>query len=119
MSDFSSADATQRAQRFAKLLQEFRQNIHQPLTTTTGEALPPLAKRRLAQLLGVSPTLINKYERAEIDPFDIRWGLINRVAELTGLSLEELKAVLSGQKPSVNWERPLQAVSTNRQRRSA
>ena len=82
-------------------------------------SLPPLSKCQLSLLLGVSPTLINKYENAEIDPFDIRWGRINRIAELTGLSLEELQSVLTGQKQSVNWEQSLRVVPTDRRQRSA
>ncbi|WP_126146670.1 helix-turn-helix domain-containing protein [Synechococcus elongatus] len=100
MSKLFAATAAERASRLATLLQEFRFQVHKPLFESAGLAAPPLSKRQLSQLLGVSPTLIVKYENAEIDPLDIRWGLMNRIAEVLGLSLDELNGVFSGQQDS-------------------
>lgn len=88
----------QRAIRLSNLLREIRANL-------VGRALPAraeilvhesLSKRKLSRLLGVSATLINKYEGSEIDPWDIRWSLMRRISRLANLSLEQLDAVLSG-----------------------
>lgn len=94
MSSKFSPAAAQRAQRLAQLLKTLRQQVTEPVASQTGYSLPPLPKRKLAMLLDVSPTLITKYERAEIDPLDISWSIANRLAEVLGLSLEELKAIL-------------------------
>lgn len=67
------AEAAQRALRLAHLLQQLRAAAYQQATEITGLSIGSLSKRKLSQLLGVSPTLINKYENAEIDPWDIRW----------------------------------------------
>lgn len=89
----------QRALRLSNLLREIRANL-------VGRALPAraevlvhesLSKRKLSRLLGVSATLINKYEGSEIDPWDIRWSLMRRISRLANLSLEQLDAVLSGE----------------------
>lgn len=89
----------QRALRLASLLQEIRSNL-------VGRALPAraevlvhesLSKRKLSRLLGVSATLINKYEGSEIDLWDIRWSLMRRISRLANLSLEQLDDVLSGE----------------------
>lgn len=91
-------DSQQRALRLARLVQQIRANL-------AGRALRPfadmpapenLSKRKLSRLLGVSPTLINKYESGEIDPWEIRWGLMRRLARLADLSLEQLDAHLNG-----------------------
>ncbi|QFZ91850.2 helix-turn-helix transcriptional regulator [Synechococcus elongatus] len=119
MSDLFSTTAEQRATQFAALLQEFRDQFHQPLFDSVGVAAPPLSKRQLALLLGVSPTLIVKYENAEIDPFDIRWGVMNRISVVLGLSLDELNAVLAGQQdPSALLRSQQPNLSKKRGRRS-
>lgn len=105
-------DSQQRALRLARLVQQIRANL-------AGRALRPfadmpapenLSKRKLSRLLGVSPTLINKYESGEIDPWEIRWGLMRRLAHLADLSLEQLDAHLNGddsELPTETAQRPV------------
>lgn len=113
MSNQFSSDAAQRALRLAQLLRTFRQQVTQPMASRTGLSLPPLSKRKLAMLLDVSPTLIAKYENAEIDPLDISWGLVNRLAAVLGVSLEELQARLTAP------QQTLTVLPKNHQQRSA
>ncbi|QFZ92503.2 XRE family transcriptional regulator [Synechococcus elongatus] len=100
----------QRALRLSSLLQEIRANL-------VGRALPAraevlvhesLSKRKLSRLLGVSATLINKYEGSEIDPWDIRWSLMRRISRLANLSLEQLDAVLSGEATADGLGQPIE-----------
>lgn len=91
------AEAAQRALRLAHLLQQLRAAAYQQATEITGLSIGSLSKRKLSQLLGVSPTLINKYENAEIDPWDIRWSLIRQIAQLCGLSLDDFDKALVGE----------------------
>lgn len=92
-------DSQQRALRLARLVQQIRANLAGRSLRPFADMLPApenLSKRKLSRLLGVSPTLINKYESGEIDPWEIRWGLMRRLARLAELSLEQLDATLSG-----------------------
>lgn len=91
------AEAAQRALRLARLLQQLRASAYQKATDITGLDIGSLSKRKLSQLLGVSATLINKYENAEIDPWDIRWSLIRQLSQLSSLSLDELDQELTGE----------------------
>lgn len=119
MSKLFAATAAERANRLAALLQAFRRQVHKPLFESAGVPVPPLSKRQLSLLLGVSPTLIVKYENAEIDPLDIRWGLMNRIAEVLGLSLDELNAVLTGEQDAAALlQRSLPVLQKKRSRRS-
>lgn len=92
-------DSQQRALRLARLVQQIRANLAGRSLRPFADMLPApenLSKRKLSRLLGVSPTLINKYESGEIDPWEIRWGLMRRLARLAELSLEQLDATLNG-----------------------
>ena len=90
-----SPEATQRAIRLGKLLKEFREQFYRPLFVAAGAPVEALSKRQLSRLLGVSPTLINKYENGEIDPWEIRLGLIRQIATVTGLDIAELDEYFS------------------------
>lgn len=104
------AEAAQRALRLAHLLQQLRAAAYQQATEITGLSIGSLSKRKLSQLLGVSPTLINKYENAEIDPWDIRWSLIRQIAHLCGLSLDDFDQALVGEENLSDATQPSELI---------
>ncbi|WP_126146868.1 helix-turn-helix domain-containing protein [Synechococcus elongatus] len=91
-------EAKARAERFAKLLKDVRQDFLQRsfADRINPDGVQPLSKRKLSQFLGVSATLVNKYENAEIDPWDIRWSVLNKVAKIANISLQDLDGVIEG-----------------------
>lgn len=103
-------EAAQRALRLAHLLQQLRAAAYQQATEITGLSIGSLSKRKLSQLLGVSPTLINKYENAEIDPWDIRWSLIRQIAHLCGLSLDDFDKALVGEESASDATQPAELL---------
>jgi transcriptional regulator with XRE-family HTH domain len=49
-----------------------------------------ISKRQLALVLNLSPTIVNRYAASQIDPFEVRFGVINRLSELLGATLNDL-----------------------------
>lgn len=92
-------ESKQRAERFALLIKTFRHQAVHPVFQSAGIPAPSLSKRKLAQVLGVSATLIHKYEQAEIDPWDVRFGLVVQISQLLGLDLAELRDYLGSGQP--------------------
>jgi hypothetical protein len=52
--------------------------------------LDHLSKRQLALILNLSPTIVNRYAADQIDPYEVRFGVISRLSELLGSSLSDL-----------------------------
>ena len=67
-----------RADRFVQLL----------ITTRTilGGARPA-SRRSLALQLALSPTMLNRYEAGDVDPAEVRFGVIANLAQVLGVSL--------------------------------
>lgn len=52
--------------------------------------LDRLSKRQLALTLNLSPTIVNRYAADQIDPYEVRFGVISQLSELLGSSLSDL-----------------------------
>lgn len=94
-----------RASRFARLLQIIRfYNVLSPRATTqSGAAKPdldivnpaPLSQRQLARVLGVSSTMVHRYESGSIDPFEVGFGVLVRLAVFASIEIDDLRSYFS------------------------
>jgi transcriptional regulator with XRE-family HTH domain len=94
-----------RSSRFARLLQVIRfYAALSPQTSTEAElAKPefnianssPLSQRQLAKVLGVSSTMVHRYESGLIDPFEVGFGVLVRLALFTNIKIDNLSYYFS------------------------
>ena len=74
-----------RARRFVQLLLAIR--------TRMGGARP-ISRRSLALQLDLSVTMMSRYESGCIDPAEVRYGVISKLAQVMGVSLSAVQLYL-------------------------
>jgi transcriptional regulator with XRE-family HTH domain len=89
-----------RASRFARLLQIIRfYAVLAPKPNQTSEVskpefnianASPLSQRQLARILGVSSTMVHRYESGVIDPLEVSFGVLVRLAKFADISVDNL-----------------------------
>jgi transcriptional regulator with XRE-family HTH domain len=94
------AESKVRASRFARLLQIIRfYAVLAPRTSGHGGGskpefnianASPLSQRQLARILGVSSTMIHRYESGVIDPLEVSFGVFVRLAKFADISVDNL-----------------------------
>lgn len=95
-------DSKVRASRFARLLQIIRFyavlapkqtsqiEVGKPEFSITNSS--PLSQRQLARILGVSSTMVHRYESGVIDPLEVSFGVLVRLAKFADISMDNLNS---------------------------
>ena len=74
-----------RADRFVQLL---------VLTRTLKGGDRPTSRRWMGRQLDVSPTMMNRYEHGRVDPAEVRFGVVDRLAKVLGVSISAVSLYL-------------------------
>ncbi len=91
-----------RAQRFVRLLRFTRARLGHTLVrrpAAQGES-HFLSRRQLGRMLGVSPTMMNRYESGRIDPHEVRFGVMCQLASIMGVSVSAMALFIDAGKLS-------------------
>ncbi len=98
----SEATPQMRAQRFVRLLRFTRARLGRALVrrpAAQGES-HFLSRRQLGKMLGVSPTMMNRYESGRIDPHEVRFGVMCQLASIMGVSVSAMALFIDAGKLS-------------------
>lgn len=79
--DVLTPEQQARAARFVQLLIATRTLIGRPR---------PASRRALSLQLEVSPTMMNRYESGNVDPAEVRFGVLSKLAQVLGVSLSSV-----------------------------